>query len=475
MPVPGTFGSNGLVLPTRAELVTFFETAFQNIYGPYINLDPETPDGQMINIFIQAILDLQDLLQQINSTFDPDNAIGIILDQRCAINGIQRAAGTFSTVNIDLVLNQSVNLFGLDQTTNPVYTVADPAGNQWQLQVTQSGAGPGSVSYVFQAALPGALTAEPNTITIPVSIILGVTSINNPNAQLTTGINEESDAALKVRRQRSVSLPARGYFASLLAALENIEGVSFANIIENVTDAVDVYGVPGHSIWVVVAGSSSPADIANAIYVNRTAGCGLFSLLGSSSQSFDVTQADGSIFEVVWDNVELEDLFIKFTATSLNGINPPNILGITEGLPDIFVPGVFEEVNINGLATDVQSIDPNTLVTNAGFSLAAGGTYTVVLTPSLPNKQFSVASDRILIYPMILSPENSQVVALGSQQFITYGGYGPYTYSIDVNNSGGSIGSATGLYIAGSTPSVTDTILTTDFFGSTGTAFVAVV
>jgi hypothetical protein len=54
------------------------------------------------------------------------------------------------------------------------------------------------------------------------------------------------------------------------------------------------------------------------------------------------------------------------------------------------------------------------------------------------------------------------------------GGYGAKTYSLSVNNSGGSINSSTGLYTAGATPSVVDTVHVVDGIGSTANASVSV-
>ena len=130
--------------------------------------------------------------------------------------------------NVTVTVSQALNLYGLDQTAQPVYTVADNAGNQWQLQTTQHLSTPGTYVFSFQAANPGAVLTTINTITVPVTIVLGVTSINNPTTYTTLGINEETDAALKIRRQKSVSLASQGYLAGLLAALENINGVTSA-------------------------------------------------------------------------------------------------------------------------------------------------------------------------------------------------------------------------------------------------------
>lgn len=390
--MPNSFGPLGLTTATQAELVAQFTANFQDIYGADINLGSDTPDGQIMNIFIQSILDMEDLLTQIYNTFDPDNAIGVVLDQRVAINGIQRQGGTFTTTNITMVISQSVNLYGLDQTVQPIYTISDNAGVLWELQTSQVAVAAGTHVFLFRAKNSGAVLTVPNTITIQFTIVLGVTSVNNPTTFTTLGINQESDANLKLRRAKSVSLSSQGYLKGLLAALLNVNGVTDAFVYENFTDVTDGDGVPGHSIWVIVAGSGAPADIANAIYTKRNAGCGLF-----GAQSYTITQVNGTLFTVLWDNVVPEDLFIKFNATALDGVTAPRVADIKAGLVLTYTPGVDAEVNINQLATLVQDIDPNTLVTGAGFSTTLMGSYTNTLTPSSKNKQFDIQAANIAI------------------------------------------------------------------------------
>lgn len=482
----------GLQTATKAELVTSFTAAFQTIYGADIDLQPDSPDGQMMNIFIQSVLDLEDLITQVYNMFDPDNAIGVVLDQRVAINGIQRQAGTFTLTNVTISTNQSVNIYGLDQTVQPVFTVADAAGNQYELQTTQTGFNPGSggTALAFQAAQPGAVTPTPNTITVPVTIVLGVTAINNPTQATSIGLNEETDAALKVRRQQSVSLASQGYLAGLLAALKNISGVTAAFVYENVTGSVNIDGVPGHSIWVIVSGTGAAASIAEAIYTKRNAGCGMFGM-----QTYVITQVDGTLFTVFWDNVVLEPLFIKFNVSSINGKGIPNIGAIRAGLINILVPGVFQEVNINELATLVQQIDPNSLVTLAGFDLNSGGTFANnVLSPSAKNKQFSLTTADIIILPMIVSPAiGGQLIVDGSDlvvstatvvhggnhlNFSTLGGYGTDHSGVNphmtyiVLSGGGSIISATGVYTSG--VAGTDVVQVTDALGNTAICTITV-
>lgn len=381
--MPNLIDSSGLTTATRQELLDNMSAAMRAIYGLTINLASDSPDGQMLNIFIQAVLDVEDLLVGIYNGFNPDLAQGNVLDQRVAINGIQRQAGTKTITPITLVNSQSVNLYGVDQDVQDVYTVSDAVGTLWQLQTTELGLTAGSHVLNFEAALPGATTPTPNTITTQVTVVLGVTSVNNPTTYTTLGLNEESDAMLKIRRAKSVSLASQGYLKGLIAALENISGVTSAFVYENRTNITDVNGVPGHSIWCILAGSGAAVDIATAIYQKRNAGCGM-----KGDQYYDILQVDGTTFTVYWDDVVTVNLFIFFTVSSINGVNDPDVNSIRVGLVTDFTPTVYEEVNINGLATDVQAIDSNTLVTNAGFStgqtqvftlsgIAASGTFYV--------------------------------------------------------------------------------------------------
>lgn len=466
--MPNQLTANGLELATREELIANFTARLQTIYGADINVSSDSADGQWINEIVQAAIDVENLMMQVYTSFDPDQAFGKTLDMRVAINGIQRQAGTPTITNILVTVDRAVNLYGVDQEAFQTFVVADNEGNEYVLQETTSLLA-GAHTLTFQAVVPGARPTTPNTITTPVTIVLGVVSVNNPTSYITLGINEESDAELKIRRQKSTAIGSQGYLAGLIGALENIPGVTNVMVYENTTGSTDGDGIPGHSIWVIVAGSGDASDIAKAIYNKRNAGCGL-----KGDQTFNVVQPGGNIFAVRWDNVEEENLFIKFTATSLDGVNPVNVANIREQLPNYFKPGVYEQVNINDLATAIQLIDNNCLVTNAGFSTTAGGSYTNTLTPSAKNKQFAVQSANVIILPILISPTSSTVEAAEEVQFSSLGGYGTITYTVHTNNSGATINGATGLYTAGAVTGVTDTIRATDSLGNFAAATVNV-
>jgi uncharacterized phage protein gp47/JayE len=466
--MPNAVTENGLETQTRDELVTQFTAAFELIYGTDINLASNSPDGQMMQIFIQAVIDILDLITQVYNGFNPDLAIGAVLDQRVAYNGIQRQAGTYTITNITLVTTASLSnpLVGIDDDDVNPYTVADNEGNRWFLLETATGLSAGSHVLAFRAEFPGAVLTTIGTINVPVTVVLGVASINNPTTYTTLGINEETDAELRIRRQRSVSLSSQGYPAAMKAALENVPGVTSAQVYENNTGETDVNDVPGHTMWAVVAGAGTDAAIAQAIYAKRNMGCGM-----KGDQTYEIDPGNGNApFVAKWDEVEPEDLYIRLFAVSLDGLNLPNvaaILSVTTGLAVSFAPAVAAEVNINGLGTAVQAIDSNSLVLSPGFSSVAGGPYTDTLSPTEKNKQFAVANARILIlYALVNSIANGDTL-----QFAASGGTGPYAFS--VVSGLGSISSPAGLFT--SAGAGTTVIRVTDANGIKADATITVV
>jgi hypothetical protein len=467
--MPNQLTALGLEVKTAPELLAEFTTAFETIYGSDINLDSDSPDAQMINIFITAITDNLDLLVQIYNSFDPENAVGVVLDQRVSYNGIERQAGTFSTTDITVVTSRALTMYGLDQDVEPVYTVSDNDGNEWQLLVTYSAAGLGTYVLSFQAVENGQQLTSLNTITTPVTIVLGVDSVNNPTVQTLIGENEETDFDLKIRRRQSVSLSSQGFLTSLIASLLDVTGVTATSVYENNTSAADADGIPAHSIWAIVSGTYDASAVANAIYQKRNAGAGM-----KGDIDFTITQVDGSPFVVSWDDVVTVPVFIKFDVASINGTAVVDYDAIRTGIPVNYIPSVYETLNINKLSTVTLALDNNALISNSGFSETLGGAYTTLLTPSTKDRQYVITDANVILLPILINPPSQTVNSLAVITFSAKGGYGVYVWSLLVDNSGASIDSGTGIYTAGAGTGV-DTIRVTDGDSNTTDILITVV
>jgi uncharacterized phage protein gp47/JayE len=199
---------------------------------------------------------------------------------------------------------------------NPVvpglYTIKDDAGNQWYLLATQSPVAGGAYTYTFQAAALGAVLVTPNTITTPVTIVDGVTSVNNPLGAINQGISEETDQSLRIRFHASTANLATGFPDSLEATLKNLAGVKSAIVYENDSGSVDGSGTPGHSIWAIIEGGVA-TDIAQAIYSKKSGGCGM---RGTVTQV--IARPNGQTFTAKWDVPNPVDIYVHF-AISLPG------------------------------------------------------------------------------------------------------------------------------------------------------------
>ena len=260
-----TLDETGLTLQSLTDLVNGLVADLQNIYGSDINVDPDSPDGQAINIIAQFGIDMREVLQSIYASFDPDQASGTTLDQLVALNGVQRNGGTFTIVPIDITVDRNVSLVGLDSDPTTIdipagiYTVKDNAGNQWVLLASVALTA-GTSTLDFRAVNMGAVVATVGTITTPVTVVAGVTSVNNSSSVSVQGVDEETDIQLRLRRRKSISNSATGYLDSIEGSLLALNGVTNAVVYENTTDAIDGDGIPPHSIWAIVEGGTD-ADI----------------------------------------------------------------------------------------------------------------------------------------------------------------------------------------------------------------------
>lgn len=302
---------NGLSVDTYDTLLNNLQNDMQAIYAPdgdTINFDSETPDGQLTNIFAQAGADMRELLQEIYNSFDPEKCSGRLQDIRYALNGITRNAGTYTIQNIDVTADRTITLKGLDEKYNDEtatsYTVSDNAGNLWYLIDTVE-LEKGTHSLPFRSKDMGLIQPTIGTITNMVTIILGVTSVNNSVAPTTLGDEEESDVAFRIRRGRSTEVRGQSNTDAMLAQLLNLEGVTDCDVWVNSGSNPDETGTPAGYVWAIVEGGAN-SDIADIIYSNS---CGR----GTRGEvEVDKIAISGQTFKLHFDRPTPIPLYIKF-------------------------------------------------------------------------------------------------------------------------------------------------------------------
>jgi uncharacterized phage protein gp47/JayE len=305
-----TLTSNGLITDTLPETIANLETGFKNIYGEDLNVESNSPTGQVINIVAQAKNDILLALKDAINSFDPDVALGRMLDQRCAINGVFRIGASFTDVYVDITTDRQVTLQGLDNNINSAdatgYAVQDSLGNQYYLANTTT-LNTGTTSCLFRAKLSGFVNPSPNSITNLVTIVLGVLSVNNPSNANTLGQTEEPDNLLRLRRQYLVAKSGVGYIDNMIANLLATTGVTNALVWDNDQNTTDIVNnIAPKTMWCIVEGGADN-DIATVIYSQ-----GKFGQDTKGNVLVLKTTEAGQVFQIRFDRPVLVDLYIKF-------------------------------------------------------------------------------------------------------------------------------------------------------------------
>lgn len=181
-----TIDSAGLKIQSRTDLVNDLVLAFKAIYGSDINVDSNSPDGQLINILAQSDSDFLELLLSVYNLMAVPTSYGTRLDELVVLNGLARQEGTFTIAQVAVTLSSALTIPGLDQDDVPPFTVADNAGNQYQLIESYIAGAAGTFVLSFQSVEIGQVETTANTITNIVTSTLGISSVNNPMTTVST-------------------------------------------------------------------------------------------------------------------------------------------------------------------------------------------------------------------------------------------------------------------------------------------------
>ena len=380
--MPNQLDNTGLTVKTLTEIIDEITVAMQVIYGSDINVDPNSPDGQQINLYAQAARDQLELLVQIFNSFDPDSVSGTLLDRRFALNGVSRTAGTYTIQPVSITVDQSLTLYGLDQSVEDVFTVEDDNGNQFYL-VTTIALDDETQSLPFRAVEIGLVETLQNTITNQVTITTGVTVVNNPLVATSNGVDEETDARYRIRRNKSFLLQAQSPADAVEAALLDTEGVTDALVGENVTDA-PLGGISAHAIWAIVE-NGTDEDVATAIYNTKAPGCNM-----DGAESYEITRPNSQTIDILFDRPTDEPLHIEIGITAKIAGQSFDLDYIKAQIVERYVFGINLQATANDLLLILLAIEPNAIYTQMGFNNDGGAVFAETLSPTTIQDKFSL-------------------------------------------------------------------------------------
>lgn len=405
--MPNQIDQNGLQVNSLSEILSSLITSFNNIYSANINLDQNTPDAQLLNIFAQMMVSYGELLQDINASFDPDQAVGVVLDQRVKYNGLTRRAGSKTTCDITVTFDNSATLKGMDlYPIAECFTIADNSGNTLVPVQTTTGVNGDTKTVNFIATEYGALNFAAGTVTTIKTPIVGVASVTN-DATLpeNIGSDEESDTQLRVRRTAMAEQIGKvGSVPSLAQAIYNLSSeIKYVGVEENSGNTEDINGIPAHGIWVIIRGAYSNEDVAKAIYDYRIAGTPMRagtaddSSSSSSSVSSDIgctiARPDGTSFTAYWSNAKEKPVYCRITCFMLNeAISTTQVAGL---IADNTTPEVKETLSTSSITQTLLKEMPDLVITSIEVS-DDNATWVSYITPEI-NEYLRIPIENITV------------------------------------------------------------------------------
>lgn len=263
---PVRFTPQGLQIPTETEVLNGVLADFNDAFGGGLNLNLETPQGQLASSLAAVIADKNNVIAELVNQIHPEYAEGVMQDAIAQIYFLQRKPATDSAVVCEFV--------GLPGTQIPQgFVVQDAAGNQWALQQEIGIPIGGKVSGTLIAA--GQIEAPTHSVNVVYQALVGLDRVDNPHPAV-PGRAEESRAEFAERRRRSVAVNAHGTPQAVYANVFALDGVRDVYVIDNpkgqsVQAGATNYTLKPHSIYVAAVGGD---DTVVAETVLRYAGSG---------------------------------------------------------------------------------------------------------------------------------------------------------------------------------------------------------
>jgi len=221
---------------TQAEVIENLSRDFRRIYGENIELEPNTPDGQVVGICSQMTSDHNEMIRTLFASLFPSQAEGVFLDYNLDLIGVRRISGRAASVNLNIEFEGERDIA---QGTFIVRIQGVDFLNETDIKTEGE--------YAFTAMESGSMQfSDADTVSISTSVAGVSATFVSTSA---TGADYESDTDF---RQRWIDLvDTRDRSAPHIeGVLKQIEGVEDARVYE--TDSEPFAGIPANSIYAVL-------------------------------------------------------------------------------------------------------------------------------------------------------------------------------------------------------------------------------
>lgn len=203
--------ANGFVRKPVDVIIQSLNNRFRASFGSTFDVSPESPDGQVIGIIADEISSCWVQAEYGFNAYRPGAVTGVGLDNICELSRVVRYQ--------DRPSSTSIVMTGVSGTVIPEGSVVgDDSGLEF---VTVEDASlPGQVTVNCKTL--GEIYIAPNTVTKIITPIEGWRTVNNPEVGQ-TGVDFETDPALRVRREKTTAISGTATIESIYARLVGLD------------------------------------------------------------------------------------------------------------------------------------------------------------------------------------------------------------------------------------------------------------
>lgn len=259
----------GTIVPNTSTTLGEVQTEYKNALGQDLNLDPNTPQGQLITAEVLARNGVIRNNVQLANQLNPNQATGTFLR---AIGGLMGINDTPMSRSVCL----GVEITGAPLTLFPSGAVAtNPDGAEFISidPIMLDASGEGVVN--FQAVQVGPIEALAHTLQ-PAQAIPGWSRADNPT-DATLGSAALTDYQFRIFRQQALANQANNSVAATYSKLAFVPGVKSVTVRDNdasTAQTVDGVAMEANSLWVCVNDDGGlDTDIAQVLLACKAPGC----------------------------------------------------------------------------------------------------------------------------------------------------------------------------------------------------------
>ena len=366
----------------------FLEQIYITAGGEDLDLDFESPQGQIINLDSITWHDVEQACALFIKSLHVDCAEGIFLDYLGTLLGIKRRPAARTKANV--TLTGTAGTLVLSGTKLVSLTSGYEFETDFDAVITQVGQ-IGTINVAVTAVNSGPITVGVGELQAIVDFVQGLETSNNIAEQSFVGSLLESDTSYRIRLKAQTAKNAIGTVEALEASLRAMPLMKNALVIENATAAsITEMGLTtdARSIHVVLNGEETDHDIADVIARKKSAG---IPTVGSTT--VNVVRDNGTSVPIKFTDASEVPITVTLNLDTFQAFDTASLDTIKENIV-IYIDELIlgEYIDLNRIIGAIYSVSNHRMTSLVAVKKVGGG---------VVNTQGSINSDQV--YTLMLT------------------------------------------------------------------------